>query len=493
MSSGKVIIAGGGVGGLVAGIYAQREGFESIIYEKNPLPGGECTGWNRDGFHIDGCIHWLVGTKEGRNMNRIWKETGALEGVDVYQPESFTTVMHEEGNLVIWRDIKKLRESLLELSPGDRDAIEEFIESVYAFGSFEPLVDKPSEMLNFFEKIRFIYQNRKVFKKINKYSRLSIKDYKDRFKSPLIKTAFDQIVPEKYSAYSLFFTLAAFMEDNAGIPRGGSKAFSERLVKKYESLGGQIGYNSAVNEIIIDGNNATGIILEGGERVFGDYMVTACDPYVVFNKLLKGSFYDEQFTERYEDSETYPLQTSVYATFSVDTDLSSFPRNSVFNIKGLRFEDRTIDKLSMKHFCHEPSFSPEGKSVIAIYMDAGYEWWKDLYNDMKSYRDEKERLATDILRRLEERFPDLSGKLGVLDIATPVTYERYCGAYNGSWLSFGTTPQSEPLRHTGKIEGIKNLYMTGQWFMSPGGLPAAAITGKWTVARMCRDKSKSPQ
>ena len=56
MTKEKVVIIGGGVAGLTAGIYARMAGFEAEIYEKNSIPGGECVGWNRKGYHIDNCI-----------------------------------------------------------------------------------------------------------------------------------------------------------------------------------------------------------------------------------------------------------------------------------------------------------------------------------------------------------------------------------------------------------------------------------------------------
>ncbi|MBS6639554.1 MAG: FAD-dependent oxidoreductase [Clostridiaceae bacterium] len=53
----KVVIIGGGVAGLTAGVYARKAGWEVALYEKNALVGGECTGWDRQGFHIDNCAH----------------------------------------------------------------------------------------------------------------------------------------------------------------------------------------------------------------------------------------------------------------------------------------------------------------------------------------------------------------------------------------------------------------------------------------------------
>lgn len=40
----KVIVIGGGIAGLSAGIYALLAGFQVEIYEKNRIPGGECIG-----------------------------------------------------------------------------------------------------------------------------------------------------------------------------------------------------------------------------------------------------------------------------------------------------------------------------------------------------------------------------------------------------------------------------------------------------------------
>ena len=74
----KVIVIGGGIAGLSAGIYALKAGFEAEIYEKNTIPGGECIGWNRKGYHIDNCIHWLTGTLKGTELYDVWKTVGAL-------------------------------------------------------------------------------------------------------------------------------------------------------------------------------------------------------------------------------------------------------------------------------------------------------------------------------------------------------------------------------------------------------------------------------
>ena len=58
----KIVIIGGGVAGLTAGICARLNGYDAVIFEKHRIAGGNLTGWDRGGFHIDNCVHWLTGT-----------------------------------------------------------------------------------------------------------------------------------------------------------------------------------------------------------------------------------------------------------------------------------------------------------------------------------------------------------------------------------------------------------------------------------------------
>ena len=78
MKMKKIVIIGGGIAGLSAGVYGLLAGYEVSIYEKNKIAGGECMGWNRKGYHIDNCIHWLTGTKKGTELRKVWETVGAL-------------------------------------------------------------------------------------------------------------------------------------------------------------------------------------------------------------------------------------------------------------------------------------------------------------------------------------------------------------------------------------------------------------------------------
>lgn len=70
----KLAIIGGGVSGLTAGIYAQMSGMESTVYEQHSIAGGELTGWERQGCHIDNCVHWLVGLRRERYTQHLARD-----------------------------------------------------------------------------------------------------------------------------------------------------------------------------------------------------------------------------------------------------------------------------------------------------------------------------------------------------------------------------------------------------------------------------------
>ena len=76
----KVIVIGGGVASLSAGIYAQRCGFiTTIILESHSIADGNCTSWKRKGYLFEGGMHWLTGSDSKAPIHKLWRCVGALD------------------------------------------------------------------------------------------------------------------------------------------------------------------------------------------------------------------------------------------------------------------------------------------------------------------------------------------------------------------------------------------------------------------------------
>lgn len=70
----KVIIIGAGLSGLSTGCYAQINGFDSHIFEHHTVPGGVAAAWKRQGYLIDGGIHFIMGHKPSTALYQIFKD-----------------------------------------------------------------------------------------------------------------------------------------------------------------------------------------------------------------------------------------------------------------------------------------------------------------------------------------------------------------------------------------------------------------------------------
>ncbi len=492
----KIVIIGGGVAGLSAGIFAQKNGFESTILEKHHATGGECTGWDRQGYHIDGCIHWLVGTKEKTPIRELWDVVGALDGVEIYEPESFMAVEHKGITVQFYRDLDKLMSSWLEISPEDKEAIEEFCGDIRKLHTFTFPVGKPMDMMTLIEKIKYMLSMKDVAPIMQKYSKLSVQALAGKFKHPALKEALSSFMPEgDYSAISIIFPLGTFTGGQSSIPMGGSKALAGRMQEKYLSLGGNIETSCEVVELMIDNDSVQRVICNNGKSFEADYFIAACDANVLYEKLLKGQCPDPEFQKRFNDPDTYPLASNIYVGIGYEGSMQAIPRTLKFPVDSLAIEQnrKHTEYLQMTHYGYEPDFAPKDHTAITIAINQfqpELEKWEELALDKNAYKEEKNRIGLEVIIAMETRFPEMTGKLTLLDVATPQTYERYCNAYRGAFMAFWPTLKGKQLAHSGQIRGLDNLVLSGQWLQPPGGLPVALLTGKDTIMRLCKRINK---
>ncbi|MGL4741318.1 MAG: phytoene desaturase family protein [Sarcina sp.] len=484
----ELIIIGGGIAGLSTGIYAQKNGFKTTIYEQHKIVGGECTGWNRKGHHIDGCIHWLTGIKEDTDLNKIWRTVGALVNVEIKKSSEFSRYYFDDTEIVLTSNLAELESNLIKISPEDTHEIKNFIKNIEILKVMNIPADKPMDLMSPLEAMRFMWSMKEIGKTISATSKIDCFEYGKKFKHIAIQKLFENAMPKGFSLFFFLSTLANYANGNCGYPVGGSYELSMRMKAKYLSLGGTIKTSSKVDEIIIENNTAKGIILKK-EKIFADYVVATCDPNITFTKLLKNKYTDVHFKKRYDNPKDYPVFSIVYTSFSVDLDLKNYPKAVVFKSRKYLAGTQTVDVCGFKNYAHEPNFAPAQKTTIVCAInqyEEDYLFWKELSKDQKKYIAEKNRLANDIIMAIEERYPELQNKISILDIATPLTYERYCSGYKGAYMAFAPTKNAKNLSHNGKIKGLKNFLLAGQWLQPPGGLPIAVISGKFTVQRICR-------
>lgn len=487
----KIVIIGGGIGGLSAGIYALKAGYDAAIYEKNPVAGGECMGWNRKGYHIDNCIHWLTGTDEKTDLWKVWNTLGAIDEHTAYVDEGkFYSSILDGKELTLWNDLEKTRNELIAFAPEDDAAINTFIEHVeYAKSCVIP-AKKPLDMMGIKDYIKMGKEMADMPKVMKTFGKVNMEDFGNMFQNPLLRTMMTDYLCYNYTAYSFLVSYATMASGNGKIPVGGSLAMTKRIVKRFEELGGELHLSCPVEKVLVEKGRAAGIVLDSGEEVRADAVISAVDADLLFHKMLDEKYTPKAFKKAYADQTGYPTFSGFQAAYAIDDDFDG-KGTIVFDCEPLMIGKNTIKRMSVKNFAYEKSFAPEGKAVLqtnVAQQDEDYFFWKNL--SPEDYRETKQKLTDELTKRIVTQFPELDGKIELLDSWTPVTYERYCNAYHGAYMSFITTKEAKQLRIKGELSNLKDFYLAGQWVMCPGGLPIAAVSGKFAIQRILKKEGR---
>lgn len=488
----KIIIIGGGIAGLSAGIYGRICGYDVTIYEKNAISGGECIGWTRNGYHIDNCIHWLTGSKKGTALRKVWETIGAITpDYDFPASECFYTSYFNHEKATLWRDLAKTEQELLSISPDDSEEIRKLMKHVrYAQSCVIPS-DIPMDMMGLKDYVKMGKEMMDMPKVMKEYGKISLSDLSMRFKHPLLKKLISDGLPSGHTASSFIVSYATIADGNGDIPAGGSLAMSQRITDKFVKLGGKIEYHSPVISILCNKKTAYGIRLKNGSEIQADYIISAVDTNFLFKTLLNDRYTPKIWKKTYENPDRFRVTSRFHVAFSIDKNFYHERGTIHFDCSPLHIGNNLYNRVSIRSYEYETEFAPNGKTVLQADVEQSmddYTYWSNLSKE--AYKQEKKQISEAIKCRILEQYPDLCGHISFLDCWTPLTYTRYCNAYKGSYMSFITKKNEKSFRVKGVIRPIKNLYIASQWINAPGGLPIALTSGKFAIQRILKKERR---
>ncbi|MCR4403990.1 MAG: NAD(P)/FAD-dependent oxidoreductase [Candidatus Acetothermia bacterium] len=485
----SITIIGAGIAGLAAGCYGRMNGYRTKIFEMHTLPGGLCTAWKRQDYTIDLCIHWLVGSKPGAVFHRIWEELGAVQGRQFVNAEEFMRYEDPSGKtLTLYCDIDRLEEHMLELAPEDREAIRELTGGIRACLGLE----MPLDLEGVGERLKFFLRVMPKYLRLGRWQRQSAREFVAKFKNPLIRKGLLAAWPPAFPMTFLLMTFAWLDEKNAGYPVGGSLEFARSIEKRYRDLGGEISYNSRVTKVLVEQDRAVGVRLADGSEHRADYVISAADGHTTIFELLERKYLDEKIKGYYEKLPLFPAL--VFIGLGVNRSFPEIPHL----VSGLVLElpepvklgDREHGSLMVRIHNVDPTLAPPGKTVLTVMLPSDLAYWEELRKDQARYQAEKERIADEVIALLDRRFPGLAAQVEVRDVATPSTFVRYTGNWQGSFEGWMVTPQTWNIRMNKTLPGLANFYMAGQWVEPGGGLPPAAASGRGVIKMICKNDGR---
>jgi phytoene dehydrogenase-like protein len=491
-----IIIIGAGIAGLAAGCYAQMNGYRTQIFELHDQPGGLCTAWHRQGYIFDGCIHYIFGTGPGQPFYPLWEELGVVQSLAFVNQTEFMQIRGAGGErLEVHSNPDQLEQHLKALSPQDAKLIEGFCKGVRTFKDFDlsMLQQKPKSLMTGADWARVGRQVLPFVRSLGKWGNLSLRELASQFKHPFLRAAIPHMFAWPEVPVMVGMSLLAYLDNrNAGFPVGASLQFAKAIEQRYLDLGGEIHYSMQVERILVENDQAVGIRLYNNQEYRAKRVISACDGRRTIFDLLRGEYVNRRIQKLYDGH--LPIHSQLQVSLGVNRDFSQQPPWVTHLLdRPVLIAGEERYEIGVKHYCFDPSLAPPGKSVVIIMMTTAYDYWQNIYG-RTDYPTEQIQESGLLIDRLEQFYPGLSADIEVMDVATPLSYERYTGNWQGASCGWLLTKETLPLMIKGipkRLPGLEKFYMVGQWTEPGGSVPIVAMSGRNMIYEICHEDGQT--
>ncbi len=481
----SVVIIGGGIAGLNAGIELLQHGFDVSLYEKNSEVGGLCSGYFVDGYNIDTCLHWLMGTKINTKINNLWRNIDAInDDVKISSLPNFCSFIYKGTKVTFARNLDEEEIRWLELSPEDEKEIKIFFSCVRDLAKFwlrtqsdkrrrfnksdlEILPDTPS-ILSALKSTRVVYSK--------------------RFKHPALRFAIENAMTG-YSNIGFFMLVyGLFSVGDGDVPFGGSYMMVKRIKEKYLSLGGKLFLNCNVSEIKVIKRKVKHIVVNE-KKIKGDYFISAIDPNFTLKYLLRGKY--KVLT--YSLLNTNIKRCSISSAFCVYLKVKDFKNDidtpTAIKIDEIRVGKHLVDSLLVRPYAFDETYHYDNAAVVSLFIDQNENDF-DYFAKLTNYDEEYKRIVNNLVDAFKKGFPQYKDKVEVLTSFGPMELYKRTNSSFGAIQSYSFTNSRIFYSFKGKIRNISNLYLASQWNRSIGGTPTALISSHNIVNTLLKDDKR---
>jgi phytoene dehydrogenase-like protein len=140
----------------------------------------------------------------------------------------------------------------------------------------------------------------------------------------------------------------------------------------------------------------------------------------------------------------------------------------------------------------DPTYCPEGKSVLSSVFLADIEPFKDLLDSDgtrgERYFELKEKIAENVIQKASNYLgiPDLANHVEIFDVATPLTLQRYTNNKNGAFIGWKVIPEQQIENQISPETPIKNLYLASAWTLYGAGISGVMMNGEEVAKKILK-------
>jgi phytoene dehydrogenase-like protein len=273
------------------------------------------------------------------------------------------------------------------------------------------------------------------------------------------------------------------------VVEGGPGRLGQALASAAGSFGAEVRYEADVAGITTERDEATGVVLAGGEELSARAVVSGADPKRTLLELVDPTALGPTMLWRaenlrapgtvakvhlaldglpsFEDGDPVRLRGRIVLAAGIDELERAFDASKYGTVSETPYLEATIPTLN------DPSFAPEGRHVMSVLVQ--YAPYRLREGDWDARRDE---LGDLVLKRLESVAPGLSGMVRDRQVLTPPDLERDYGLTEGHPLHLEPGLDQffawRPMLGLGRYRTpIRGLYLCGSGCHPGGGLTGA--------------------
>lgn len=256
--------------------------------------------------------------------------------------------------------------------------------------------------------------------------------------------------------------------------KNGGDAFIQAFLAKAAELDIEIRCNCTIDECLEIKKRTSNLLkLSDGTTVSCTQAVLSIHPREIV-KILPESVTNKIFRERVAEFEDTFGFFSLHAVTTKHIDdfpitlTSCFSTADINHIMSEDFQDSGMAIMTTEEE------TAHGKVQVINAFDAMWmrdcEQWKNIKNRHKNvaYQAFKKAYADKIIKNIETVYPQLRGKLDILETATILTFNDYL---NGGGAAYGVKQQVGQFNLFGKLP-LRNFYAVGQSSLLPGAIGA---------------------
>jgi phytoene dehydrogenase-like protein len=287
----RAVVIGSGIGGSAATLLLADAGIPVTLVEKNRRLGGSCSGYEKQGFHVDIGTHMFCRGNKGPlgDVLRRAGEDGAIRFVrtrDIAELRFFEpNDPHRVNAVAIPAELHRMPRFAVEIALALHLSIPEAIRAARLFTHILTMSDE----------------------EVERWDDRTIEDFVTPFTDHAPTLAVFGFLLGLYfilpywevSAGEALYCFRKMARDNAlSYPKGGSIAIPETYVRLAKKRGAEVRTGSGVKRVVVTDGRVSGVELEDGSLVPADVVVSTSSLRTTVAKLVGAEHFPASYVDR---------------------------------------------------------------------------------------------------------------------------------------------------------------------------------------------------